>query len=126
MKTLNHEAKMTAARTASKIVEIIEYGLTMLGGLTQGLTITFEDDQWITTGCLLSTSILEELHTSTCHRVRGAAIAGVTNFINDDVADVFTKPLSLQQHFSLMLRFWIFLAKRGFSSKPGGEEQKHH
>ena len=75
------------------------------------------------TGCLLSTGILEELHITTCHKVREATIVEVTNLINDDVTDVFTKPLSLEQYFPLMLRFWIFLAKRGFSSKPGGKNR---
>ena len=122
MKTLNHGAKMTAARTASEIVRIMEYGMTMLGGTNPRIDHYVGGEQWMTIRYLLSTSMLEEFHSSTCQRVRGAATAGITNLIHDDVADVFTKPLSLQQCFSLMSRFWIFKPRGDYLSSLEGKE----
>ena len=99
--------EMTAAKTKTEMARSMRYELCMLGGPIQKPTITFGDDQWMMTDCSPFTNILKWHHASTYHKVRGAATAGVTNFVHDDVADVFTKPLSPQQYYLLLSRFLV-------------------
>ena len=84
----------------------------MLGVPIKGLAMLFGDNQSVIVNCSLSTSTLKKKHNAiTYHWVREAVAVGVINLVyvasRDNVADIMTKPLGLQQHYPLMSRFLI-------------------
>ena len=99
--------EITDAKTKTEMARAMRYELCMLGGTIQRPTTIFGNDQWRMIHCSQFINILKGHHASTHHKVRGAATAGVTNFVHDDVADIFTKPLSPQQYYPLLSRFLI-------------------
>ena len=84
----------------------------MLGVPIDGPAMLFGDNQSVIINCFLSTSTLKKKHNAIAyHWVREAVAAGVLNLAylpsKENVANMLTKPLELQQHYPLMSKFLI-------------------
>ena len=103
---------MVAARIATELTMAMRYRLRMLGVPIKGPATMLEDNLSVVTNCSSSTSTLKKKHNAIAyHRVREAVAAEVINLVHvptkDNIADIMTKPLSPQQHYSLVLKFLI-------------------
>ena len=114
MKSSTYDSEMVAARIATEMTIAMRYRLRMLGVPIKGPAMLFGDNQSVVTKCFLPISALKKKHDAiSYHSVKEVVAAGVINLVNssfkNNVADIMTKPLSLQQHYPLMSQYLIWM-----------------
>jgi hypothetical protein len=107
VETSSFGSEFVAMRTAVEMIEGLRYKLRMFGIPIAGPTNVRCDNQSVVTNSTKPDSVLNKKHCSVCyHRVREAVAAGTIRVgkedTNDNLADLFTKPLGLPQRHHLI------------------------
>ena len=114
-------SELVAAHLATEMVMEIRYALRMLGIPVDGPALMLGDNLSEVVNTTIPSSMLRKKHNAIAyHRVREAIAANILKFVHvdtkDNLADIMTKPLRSEQHYSLAKQM-LFRQSKAYHGK---------